>query len=187
MLKVGILLLDRGKEKESLSIAKKATPYFKKAGRRAQGTTFELMKTVDYTEAGDTGRQLTNEGQRKLNEKDGFIFIVPTFSGDVPHDYCAFFQSISAELLNKSALVVCYGQEKDRKNTKRRINEVLLDYDVGLPTSDIFLPEYDFVEWKIRQVIDDYISSRLKDYILWTMGMKYMRNLKERLVMQGSD
>ncbi|PRY80102.1 hypothetical protein [Alkalibacterium olivapovliticus] len=183
MLKIGIVLLDRGKEKESMSIARKVYPYFKKAGRRARGTEFELMRTVEYTKAGERDEELTDEGRRKLDEKDGFIFVVPTFSGDVPDDYCEFFQSMSAELLNKSALVVCYGEERERKNTKQRINEVLLNYDVGLPTSDIFLPEYDFVEWKIKQVIDDYISSRLKDYILWTMGMKYMRNLKERLVM----
>lgn len=183
LLNIGMVLIDVDDEKESMSVAKKVFPFLKKIGRSSYGTTFEIISLKSDLVEMDDKVQLTVEGHQKLKELDGFIFMVPTFSGDVPEDYCALFQDMSNELTNKSALVICYGAEKDRKNTKRKINEVLLNYDIGLPTSDIFLPEYDFVEWKLKSVIEDYITSRVKEFIFWTMSMKYLRNLKKSLVM----
>ena len=115
MLNIGMVLIDVDDEKESMSVAKKVFPFLKKIGRSSYGTTFEIISLKSDLVETDDKVQLTVEGHQKLKELDGFIFMVPTFSGDVPEDYCAIFQDMSNELTNKSALVICYGAEKDRK------------------------------------------------------------------------
>lgn len=181
MNNIGVVLIDKENEKESAAVSKKVLPYLKKVGRRAYDTTFEVIALTDFLVPVDEQLMVSDKGHQQLAKKDGYIFIVPTFSGGVPKDYCQLFSSISEELNNKSALVICYGSENDRKNTKQKINEVLLQYDIGLPTSDIFLPEYNFFDWHLKDVIEDYIVSRIKEFIYWTQAMKYLRNLKSSL------
>ncbi|MER2063630.1 MAG: hypothetical protein ABS873_03205 [Alkalibacterium sp.] len=181
MNNIGVVLIDKENEKESTAVSKKVLPYLKRVGRRAYDTTFEVISLTDYTVPVKDQLKISDKGHQQLSKKDGYIFIVPTFSGEVPKDYCQMFSEISDELNNKSALVICYGSDADRINTKRRINEVLLQYDIGLPTSDIFLPEYNFFDWNLKKVIEDYITSRIKEFIYWTQAMKYLRNLKKSL------
>lgn len=182
MVKIGVLLIDRLEEKESLSVAKKVYPYLKKVDRRNYDIDFEIISADSILSSNQEIIELTPEGENKLEEKSGFILIVPTFSGEVPEAYEELLKVMTDQLVNKSVLIMCYGKERDRKNTKRKMNESLLDYDVGLPTSDIFFPEYGFMDWNKKAVVEDYVTSRIVEYLYWTMGMNYLRNLKKRLV-----
>ncbi|GAB2490768.1 hypothetical protein GCM10008929_13630 [Alkalibacterium psychrotolerans] len=182
MVKIGVLLIDYLEEKESLTVAKKVYPYLRKIDRRNIGIDFEIIRSASLLSSNQDAIALTEEGKRELEEINGFIFIVPTFSEEVPEEYQKLMQAMTDQLVNKSVLIMCYGKERDRKNTKRKMNEALLDYDVGLPTSDIFFPEYGFMEWNKKAVIEEYVTSRVIEYLYWTMGMNYIRNLKKSLV-----
>lgn len=182
MMNIGVVILGEKNIKASLNFAKALIPFATMVGRKAYGTTFELINIEEYIYPISEELVLSNEGHQKLSEKDGYLFVTPTFSGEMPEVYRSFFNVMYKDLENKSALLVAFGNEEYKDHALNQLKLELLQHQVALPANELFIERYDFVEWEIRTRIEEYITGRLNQFLLWTMAMRYARNLKERLV-----
>ncbi|GEN50933.1 NAD(P)H-dependent oxidoreductase [Alkalibacterium pelagium] len=183
MLRIGIVVLGVEKWKECRTVAKTVLPYLKKIGKRAYGTSFELIDLEKYNQSLDGEWNLTEKGLKKFNEKDGFVFVLPTFSEGVPESYQSFFSHIHRELQHKSVMTICFGEQEEKSHTMEQLNICLLKYDLALPATDIFVPKYTFVEWETKPDIENMITDHVNDYLHWAMSTKYLRNIRKSLVM----
>lgn len=181
MLNIGILAMDRINEKESIKQAKMIYPFLKKIGRKAYGSAFEVVNLNDFL-LPTKDIQLVEEGYSKLNDKDGYIVLIPSVSDNTSNHYTAFFNTVYKELKDKTTMFICYGNEKDKEKTVKKMKESLIDFNIALPSTDFFLPKYDFVEWEMKPDLEDTMTHKLTEFLLWTMSTKYLRNIKKSLV-----
>lgn len=172
MMKIGVIVLND--ENESLEMAKTMLPFLTTIGNYAFGTSFEIVSLTDST--------IPENKRKALQEKDGYLFVTPTFSDEQFGKYSERFRSIREILENKSAMVVCFGNNEEKQHTVTEIKKQLLNYQVALPAKEIFLPKYTIFEWEIDTKLEETINERVEQFLLWTMSMRYARSLKERLV-----
>lgn len=182
MLKIGVLVPGGDMQDDAIIVARTILPYLKNIGKRAYGTSFELLDLTKLCLPIKNEWELTDEGAEKIEEKDGFIFIVPTFSYVLPKDYLTFFQNAFKEIKNKTLMIACFGDQEAKWHTISTLKRSLLEYNLALPATDIFIPNYSVVEWEFKYEVEKLVTEPINDFLMWAMSTKYLRNLKKSLV-----
>lgn len=176
MMKLGIIALSVNHNRKTLRFAKEVASLIKNLGHKYYGAEVEVINPERFIGKSE------EKWKAKLDEKDGFVLVAETFNGDLPSQYKELFDPVMDEITDKAASTICFGDEEDKENTLNELTLLLSNYYLSVLNSQISVPKEELWTWSLEFETEVFIEELLDHFALLVLGMKYMRNLKGRLI-----
>lgn len=189
MLKIGIVTGTIRENRVNLDVAK----WVKQLAVEQDEAEFEIVDIKDYdlpvfaepTSPAFTDELVEREKQfpwsRKMEEKDGYIFITPEYNHGIPSALKNALDFLYEELNDKAAGIVSYGSSGGVRSAEQ-LRTVLSEFQVAHvrtnPALSIFY-DFDYPRLDPTEAQTKTVITMIEQLLPWTEAMRGVRDKKQ--------